>query len=57
MSNADNSRIANDSVDLIVKVTKIAKLGLSFDETSVAAAALKDILKAVEKFKVAEMAA
>lgn len=55
MSNAANSRIANNAVDTIVKITSIAKLALSYDETSIAAAALKDILKAVEKFKAAEM--
>lgn len=55
MSNAANSRIANNAVDTIAKITGIAKLALSYDETSVAAAALKDILRAVDKFKVAEM--
>lgn len=51
MSNAENSAIAHLGVDTIIKIAKIAALGLHYDETSIAAAALKDILRAVEKFK------
>lgn len=50
MSNADNSRIANDAVDTLDKIVRIASLGLAYDKTSVAAAALKDILAATRKF-------
>ncbi len=55
MSNAANSRIANNAVDTIDKVMRIAQLGLSYDESSIAAAALKDILKAIKKFSAEEM--
>lgn len=55
MTNADNSRIANGAVDTLFKVTEIAKLGLAHDKDSIAAAALKDILKAVQKFKETEI--
>lgn len=50
MTNRYNSEVAHASVALLHKVTKIAKLGLSYDETSIAAAALGDILRAIDKF-------
>lgn len=57
MSNADNSRIANNAVDTIHSIIKIAGLGLRHDPDSIAAAALKDILAAIKKFGIDEMAA
>lgn len=54
MSNADNSRIANSAVDTLDKIARIAHLGLRHDSDSVGAAALKDILYAIEKFKESE---
>lgn len=55
MSNADNSRIANNAVDTLGTIAKICGLGLSYDDTSIAAAALKDILRAIDKFRATEM--
>lgn len=57
MSNADNSRIANNAVDTIDKIAGIAELARKFDKDSIASAALLDILKKILEFTRAEMAA